>query len=364
MCETLYKSFCSIQCTWLNPLYESKLVSVIVPTYQRAWLICKTLDSVLGQTYRPIELIVVDDGSTDNTKQTIKEWQENAVTDSDFRFKYIRQVHIGTCAARNRGAVKSRGEYLQFLDSDDLLGPQKISAQVECLSRQNYMHAVFGDFRRFAHTTWGILVYPAAKLPRYESALRDWLGGRFSASHSILWRRKDLAKIGSWNETLTANQDGDLATRFLLNNGRLTYCWGGWSYYRCYFGRHTRITKRVDRDSMKSKQMVLKQIEHILEDRGGLESYREVLANAYFELAEDSSLNNREIMEACLKKYYELKPNRDLPGSITQRTLRRVLGIRTKKWVTTALLNRLKVPPFMPITFVSDISDLYAYDSA
>lgn len=108
------------------------LVSVVVPTYNRAHLIERCLHSILNQTYSDLEIIVVDDCSTDNTQEIV-----NAISDS--RIKYYRLEHnSGACAARNFGIDKSQGEYIAFQDSDDVWMPKKVELQIkELLSKKS-----------------------------------------------------------------------------------------------------------------------------------------------------------------------------------------------------------------------------------
>jgi glycosyltransferase involved in cell wall biosynthesis len=112
------------------------LFSVIIPTYNRAHCICDTLNSVAKQTYSRIEIIVIDDGSTDNTEEVIEQWRgsthhslENAhstqIKTESRTLRYIKQSNGGASVARNRGLQEITGEYIQFLDSDDRLHPER-----------------------------------------------------------------------------------------------------------------------------------------------------------------------------------------------------------------------------------------------
>jgi glycosyltransferase involved in cell wall biosynthesis len=103
-------------------------VSVIIPTYNRANYICEAIDSILAQTYADYEIIVVDDGSTDGTRQALQRWID------DGTICYYYQENRGESAARNHGIRKARGQYIAFLDSDDLFLPTKFEKQVACLS--------------------------------------------------------------------------------------------------------------------------------------------------------------------------------------------------------------------------------------
>ena len=104
------------------------LISIIIPTYNYAEYIQKAIDSVLAQTYKNCEIIVVDDGSTDNTQEIIENKYKNKV-------RYYYQENKGAPAARNKGIKKSKGEYLSFLDADDYLTESSIENRLTVLEQ-------------------------------------------------------------------------------------------------------------------------------------------------------------------------------------------------------------------------------------
>ncbi|GGI28217.1 glycosyltransferase family 2 protein [Pedobacter mendelii] len=106
------------------------LVSIIIPTYNYAHLITETLESVLNQTYDNWECIVIDDGSTDNTEEVIEDFIKHHST---YSFIYIKKVNEGTSVAKNTGISLAAGKYIQFLDADDLISPEKLAIQVKLL---------------------------------------------------------------------------------------------------------------------------------------------------------------------------------------------------------------------------------------
>ena len=109
---------------------NTDLISVIIPTYNRAHLIKRSVESVLNQTYKNLELIIVDDGSTDNTKEIID-------SINDKRIIYVKQQNQGACAARNNGIDLAKGKYIAFQDSDDIWHLNKLEIQIQKLKENN-----------------------------------------------------------------------------------------------------------------------------------------------------------------------------------------------------------------------------------
>jgi glycosyltransferase involved in cell wall biosynthesis len=122
-----------------TPSVSAPLVSVVIPAYNAEAFLGETLDSVLAQTYPNLEVIVVDDGSTDATPQLLEKYSD--------RIRVLRQANAGQAAARNYGAREAHGELLAFLDSDDLWDPDKIARQVALLARFPTALAVYCDHR-------------------------------------------------------------------------------------------------------------------------------------------------------------------------------------------------------------------------
>ena len=117
---------------------NNSLVSVIIPTFNGSRFIKETVHSALGQTYRNIEIIVIDDGSTDNTLEIVK-------SISDPRVTYIRQENAGAAMARNLGINISKGEYIAFLDHDDLWLPHKLERQLLLFGENPMVAMVYSD---------------------------------------------------------------------------------------------------------------------------------------------------------------------------------------------------------------------------
>jgi glycosyltransferase involved in cell wall biosynthesis len=126
-------------------MQESALISVIIPTYNRAHLIGETIQSVIDQSFKNWELIIVDDGSTDDTKNRISEY-------NDGRIKYFMIEHSGIIAkVRNAGMRIARGDYIAFLDSDDLWEPFKLDYQISLLEQYPQVSFAFGHGTQFGN---------------------------------------------------------------------------------------------------------------------------------------------------------------------------------------------------------------------
>lgn len=191
---------------------QTDLVSIIIPTYNRASLLSETLDSVVEQTYRPIEVIIVDDGSTDDTPDLVRDWREKAA--SDLRVKFFRQENQGANIARNRGLVHSTGAYIQYLDSDDVLHPQQVELLVHALEGGENGEAPACDLV-YSHQKSSTDV-PRAFTSQIEQPHLD-ISERYRIGRnpmvvpknrgSVLLRRELCRQAGPWDESLIRWQD-------------------------------------------------------------------------------------------------------------------------------------------------------------
>ncbi len=184
----------------------SYFFSVIIPTYNRLALLAEAIESVLNQTYRDFELIVVDDGSTDETSEMIR-----SVAPRDF--KYLRQEHLGVSAARNNGARAAKGNYLAFLDSDDLWFPEKLEKQADFFSEH--------PDSQVCHTgeIWirnGRRIYPKKKHQKSGGFIFNRAVELCIVSPSSIAIKKEIfSSVGGFDKKLPAAEDYDLWLRLL-----------------------------------------------------------------------------------------------------------------------------------------------------
>lgn len=217
---------------WMSPEFEPGLVSVIVPTYNRAHLIIETLDSVFAQTYRPIELLIIDDGSTDNTAEVVREWKEQHEEDG-FAIHFFTQENRGAPAARNLGLIESRGEFIQFLDSDDLIHSEKHSKQVAAFRSTEAAEYVFSQNALFSDKKdWSLAPYSTNEL---DASLEHHVSARnFIGTADGVYRRNICLKIGPWNESLKRGQEREYNTRMLMAASRTRRVQGVYTLVRIH----------------------------------------------------------------------------------------------------------------------------------
>jgi glycosyltransferase involved in cell wall biosynthesis len=184
-------------------LSKNPTVSVIIPTHNRGWILREAIDSVLAQDYADYELIVVDDGSTDNTREILEACGRDITV--------VQQSNRGVSAARNRGIAASRGQLLAFLDSDDLWLPQKLSRQVDFF-KSNPAALICQT-----EETWvrnGVRVNPKRRHQKLAGMIFEPSLALCLVSPSAVMIRKSLFEaVGRFDERLPACEDYDLWLR-------------------------------------------------------------------------------------------------------------------------------------------------------
>jgi len=182
---------------------ENPLVSVVIPTYNRGWILKEAVESVLAQNFEDFELIVVDDGSTDHTPDILSAYQDNITV--------VRQENRGVSAARNRGIAVASGALIAFLDSDDLWMPEKLSGQVK------FFHSNPDALICQTEEIWirrGHRVNPKNKHKKRSGMIfRPSLSLCLVSPSAVMAKRKLFETVGLFDESLPACEDYDLWLR-------------------------------------------------------------------------------------------------------------------------------------------------------
>jgi len=202
-------------------------VSVIIPTYNRARYICEAVESVLNQTYKDYEIIIIDDGSTDNTKQVLDEYllskgfkidnKENyclySLTAKPYTLiRYIYQENKGEAGARNRGIKEAKGEYIAFLDSDDLWRENKLEKQIVIIESSKDIDLVYCAMQVLRNGIIENSLKPAEPAFNFFDLL---LEGK-SIPMTMIIRKRCFSEIDWFDENIKLACDYEMWLRFTL----------------------------------------------------------------------------------------------------------------------------------------------------
>ncbi|NEQ81732.1 MAG: glycosyltransferase, partial [Moorea sp. SIO2I5] len=224
------------------------LVSVIIPTYNRAEMIEECISSVTAQTYRPIEIIVVDDGSTDNTKEILEEIKSKLSKSIEIELKILHVSNNGASSARNIGVKAAKGKWFQFLDSDDILLPKKLEKSIIIAKNKDadivYSRAQFiNEEGQRLNRFWGLPL---------DSTDNDYFNFSWQTMCPI-YSRKALDIIGTWNESLTIGDDWEFCIRGVFSGLKTFFLNEVTSLYRVHtngnLGSNISVKKNQSREA-------------------------------------------------------------------------------------------------------------------
>lgn len=174
---------------------SSPLLSVIIPVYNAGHFLREALESVLIQSYRPMEVIVIDDGSTDDSAEIFRSFKE---------IRYIYQENAGPASARNRGVAVANGEYIGFHDADDVCLPTRFAEQMDILLNNPNLELAFSRIQNF--------VEPGVVVPTYLQT-PELMKPRMGFVSSAVVYRDVFDKVGLFNEELTIGEDFEWIVR-------------------------------------------------------------------------------------------------------------------------------------------------------
>jgi glycosyltransferase involved in cell wall biosynthesis len=306
-------------------------ISVIIPCYNAEPFVGEAIESVLAQTHDSIELIVVDDGSTDRSLEVIRSFGDDV--------QVIAQENHGACYARNRGGEAAEGAYLMFMDADDVIAPETIQALRDAIGERDEALARC-RWKRLIETSEGWTVQPSTKAPAppQNDPILGWLSGWFVPPCGLLWTRNAFETAGPWDEELAANQDGDLVLRGLLNGVSLVEANHGQTLYR----KHNRpgyesVSSRSSEKALRSRGRVLDKVTRLLEDQGRLAPYRDVIARKYYTLARRLAVRDAKSSRRFEARAYALAGTSIRTGSWPHRLVTQLIGLQAKERLRQSL---------------------------
>jgi glycosyltransferase involved in cell wall biosynthesis len=190
-------------------------VSVIIPCYNVEECINRAVDSVLNQTHKNIEVICVDNNSTDKTAEII-----NSLAAKHNNFSAYSQSIKGPCPTRNLGFSKATGSWIQFLDADDYIEPEKIEYQLSVADQNNLLRE---EALVVGQKIWRRTNGEDVQNKLSEDKWKDMIHGRLGDTCANLWSSSIVKKVGGWNENLPSSTEVDLQFRMLINGAKIAY---------------------------------------------------------------------------------------------------------------------------------------------
>ncbi|HIQ28574.1 MAG TPA: glycosyltransferase family 2 protein [Sulfurovum sp.] len=257
---------------------DNPTVSILIPLFNAEAYIAETLDSCLAQTYPYIEIIIVDDGSQDKSLDIAKEFEKKYQN-----IKVYAQENSGASSARNKAFNFSTGEYIQYLDADDLLHPDKIRLQLEVLKKCDDKALSFGRWGTFNQSIENVDWKELPVNTNYDNPIHFlttlWASGMTVVIYAWLFPRRLIEESAGWDEKISVNDDGEFSARIVAHSSKLFFIKESKGYYR------------KDNENSLSKQVSKKALE------SNLNSFE-----TYYKLMEDN-LDNTDVKRSLALVY-------------------------------------------------------------
>ena len=261
----------------------NKLVSIIIPSYNREKTIKRSINSLLQQTYKNIEIIIVDDCSSDNTEEVVKKMDDDRIS------YYKLKENSGACFARNYGINKSRGEYIAFQDSDDMWENDKLQKQIEVLKKNNYdmvtckIHQIDEETERVIGTIPNNI--NESRLLKFDEIIE-----KNCISTPVILAKSECVKDIMFDDEMPRFQDWDFALRFLKK-------------YSIYFLNEVLFKQYCQKESItKNPQRGIDAYNILLKKyESEFHNNKKALANVYIAYAALKKKNNEKYINYLMK---------------------------------------------------------------
>jgi glycosyltransferase involved in cell wall biosynthesis len=282
---------------------DTPLVSVVIPTYNSAAFVVEAVGSVLAQTHPAVEIIVVDDGSTDATAECLRPYAG--------RIRYLHQENRGVSAARNAGIAAAKGDLLAFLDADDMWVPHKLERQLTCLDRHPSAGVTHADARYYYADSGRQCARPPLARRFDGDCYTDLFFGNRIVTSSVVVTRRCLEAVGNFDETIRSAsvEDYDLWLR-LARQFQFAYCDEPLVLYRIHAANATKRTHTLQRYELYVLEKALR-ADPALALRVGRRRARHRLEGVWGDLAYGSfACNDFREARRCFWQALRLRPSR------------------------------------------------------
>lgn len=304
-------------------------LAVVIPCWNAGRWVGRAIRSVLSQEYPNVELIVIDDGSIDDSLQIIKSINGSIQWNSG--------PNRGACVARNRGLEIARADYLLFLDADDYLESGSLNAWA-CRAIETDADMLFGPFV-YERNGRRVLGQPPRPPVTSQRVVSQWLEGWFTPPCAVLWRRSFLSALGGWNVAASRNQDGELAMRALLHEPHVAVADRGLGVYVQHESPN-RVSKRFGYSIIASELESLTSLWEIAKARGQ-RNLQPSFAHAFYRIAYVAYADGiGDVGDGALSMARTLGLHGHI-GSSIHRSLSTVFGLKCKLFLSGLLKGRI-----------------------
>lgn len=281
---------------------NTPLISVIIPSYNYGHFISDTLKSLLAQTYSNWEAIIIDDGSTDNTKEIVKEFLRK-----DTRFRYFYQPNQGQSKAKDTGLKQVRGEFIQYLDADDMIESKKFENQVNIFLSDPSIDIVYGNVRFFSDGNLDERLYSME--PENKPWMTEFTGqghdllpyiikGNTMVINSPLFKTSLIDEVGMFINNKGFNEDWDFWLRCAFKNKIFHYDDNdsSWALVRFHPGSTSKKTLKMFHAGLQVRQQIRKYLNEIknVAKYNELYSINEEYFNAFLQKSIAMQLQNKD----------------------------------------------------------------------
>lgn len=322
---------------------DQKLVSIIIPNYNSLKYIKETLDSVFNQTYKNLEVIVIDDGSTDGSFEWIAKLNQPNLL-------LVKNTKKGACAARNHGLRLAKGDYIQFLDADDVLDLNKIQAQLQLLENEPSKVALCST-RHFYETIDVGVVTDTPFLYSTDSPgafLLNLYGGdgtnhNMVAQHAWLTPKSVMDKAGFWNEDLVKDQDGEFFCRVAMASKGICFAEGVLCYYRKHRSVGSISSGKTEKHISSQLQSLNSKAEQLIGFKD-TEAFKNAMALQYKIIAIDAYPKYQSIYKTAIQKvkHYGGSAYTPVLGGKLIESIKHLFGWRAAKAFSVFAHNYIK----------------------
>jgi glycosyltransferase involved in cell wall biosynthesis len=310
---------------------QAKLVSIIVPCYNVEEFLSETLESAFNQTYQWTEIIVIDDGSTDGTTNLIRSYGNRVIAEFG--------PNRGASATRNQGTALARGEFIQYLDADDLLTPDAIERRVTVLEETG-ADVAYSDWEKLVEVEPGAFAVQERVARRIEDVHEDisiaLMTSFWAPPAALTYRRALVERIGGWKEWLPIIQDARFLQDAGLVGGRFAYVAGVGARYRVCRGAS--LSRRSSSAFVQDVFRNACDLQTTLEQHGKLNApQRSALAQIYDYVARSLFFHDPDAFRDCVVRLEQVAPGFRLTWPRVAAFGSSILGFRA----TGALLSVL-----------------------